>query len=185
MGVAFPTDENTGTLSRQDAHIERARRFLLAALPPPLVRNGEHIQLWDNYLEGTQLRLRKMRVPQTNQYFLELTQKTPLTAGLFDRHSVTVMPLSARGYNRLWPVFEKGGELRKNRYAFTYEGREYAVDVFLGAWWGLILAKTFFDTDEALANHLPPSFALREVTQDERFSGGHLPAYTLAQLLET
>jgi hypothetical protein len=101
MGLANPTTENTVITAGKYALIERERRFLLHELPPPLARNSEHIQIWDNYLEDTRLRLRKIRVPQTNEYRLKLTQKEPLTPGDFSRCHLTNIYLSAREYNRL------------------------------------------------------------------------------------
>lgn len=182
MGVAFPAPENTITDTAEAARLVHVRRFRLAVLPPPLVRNSEHRQLWDNYLPETNLRLRKIRTPATNQYRLELAQKTMLPAQFCTSHSVTLMPLTAKAYNQLWPVFEDGGELRKNRYAYAHDGREYALDVFLGHLWGLILAQTFFADDEAAAQFVPPAFLTHEVTHDERFRGENLPVQKLADL---
>lgn len=182
MGVAFPVSDNTIINAPQAAQLVRVRRFRLDVLPSSLARNSEHLQLWDNYLPATDLRLRKIRTPATNQYRLELAQKTVLSADSCACRTVTVMPLSARAYNQLWTIFQHGGELRKNRYIYTHDGRDYALDVFLGHLWGLILAQTFFPDEATAANFVPPDFLKHEVTHDARFSGENLPAQKLADL---
>jgi CYTH domain-containing protein len=56
------------------------------------------------------------------------------------------------------------------------------VDVFLGALYGLILAETDFDDDAEMDNFPKPSFASRDVTRDELFTGGHLAYTTIDEL---
>jgi CYTH domain-containing protein len=173
MGEAIPTIENTVIVeSGKYARIERERRFLLNEMPEPLTRASEHVQIWDNYITGTRLRLRKIRTPQTKEWRLKLTQKFAPAPIDFSRTTITNTYLSAYEYEVL-SVFE-GNEIRKNRYPFEYEGRKYSIDVFLGALWGLILAETEFDTDEEMHAFEPPSFVAREVTDDETFTGGRL-----------
>src|SRR3954466_12834957 len=75
MGKAIITDENSLRVESKYALIERERKFLLRELPEPLTRAGKHIQIWDNYITNTRLRLRKIRVPETRKYILKLTQK--------------------------------------------------------------------------------------------------------------
>jgi CYTH domain-containing protein len=184
MGVAYPTNENTiippdklGKYSR----IERERRFLLTELPVP--RNSPHTQIWDNYLLGTNLRLRKTRVPERDEYTLKLTKKQPLAPNDFSRCRITNTYLAADEYNRLAPLFATGREIRKNRYPFEFEGKKYGVDFFLGPLWGLILAEIEFSTDEEAESFAPPPFAAREVTQEVDFSGGRLCRLSVNDLL--
>lgn len=172
MGLAIPTIENTVVVEGKYARVERERRFVLRSLPEPLTRASEHVQIWDNYLTGTRLRLRKIRTPQTKQWTLKLTQKFAPAPPDFSRTVMTNTYLSAIEYEVL-SVFE-GNEIRKNRYPFEYEGRKYSIDVFLGAFWGLILAETEFETDEEMRLFVPPPFIVAEVTNDEAFTGGHL-----------
>ena len=58
-------------------------------------------------------------------------------------------------------------------------GTAMSVDEFQGDLLGLIMAEAEFDTPEALAAFPMPDFALREVTDDLRFTGGHLAAHGL------
>ena len=179
MGAAYPTLENTVIPASKYALVERERRFLLKELP--LERNSPHRQIWDNYLAGTQLRLRKMRVPERDEYTLKITKKDLLTADDFSRCHITNTYLSAAEYNLLTPLFT-GREIRKNRYPFEFEGRKYSLDFFLGPLWGLILAETEFASDEEMNALAPPSFAWREVTQEASFSGGRLCELTINDL---
>lgn len=154
------------------ACIERERRFLLRELPEGLTRASPHVQLWDNYITNTRLRLRKMRVPATKEYIWKLTQKLAPNREDLSHNIITNIYLSAAEYET-FSVFE-ANEIRKNRYPFEYEGRVYSVDVFLGALWGLMLAEIEFETDAEMNALALPTFALMEVTNDEMFTGARL-----------
>lgn len=158
------------------ARVERERRFLLRELPEGLTRASHHLQIWDNYITNTRLRLRKVRVPQTKEYTWKLTQKFAPAPPDFSRTIITNIYLTQYEYEVL-SVFE-GNEIRKNRYPFEYEGRAFSVDMFLGALWGLILAETSFDTDEEMDGFTMPPFAAFDVTNDEMFTGARLVELT-------
>ncbi len=181
MGEAIPTIENTVVaVESKYARTERERKFLLREMPEPLTRASEHVQIWDNYLTGTRLRLRKIRTPQTKKWTMKLTQKFAPAPPDFSRTIITNTYLSAYEYEVL-SVFE-GNEIRKNRYPFELDGRRYSIDVFLGALWGLILAETDFETDEEMAGFALPSFATADVTNEELFTGGRLVDLTIDDL---
>ncbi len=162
------------------ARVERERRFLLREMPPSLRVNDPHTQIFDNYITGTRLRLRKIRNPAAREWTWKLTQKFAPDAEDFSRTYITNIYLSQYEYEVL-SVFE-GNELRKNRYPFEHGGRRFSVDVFLGALHGLILLETEFDTDEEMRAFSPPPFAAREVTNDRLFAGGHLAFTTIDAL---
>ena len=168
------------TYSEKYARVERERRFLLRELPPGLTLQSEHLQITDNYLTGTRLRLRKSRVPRTNQWTLKLTQKFAPAPEDFSRTLITNLYLNEYEYEML-SVFE-GNELRKNRYPYEHEGRRYTIDVFLGDLRGLILAETEFESDEELDNFSAPPFAVRDVTVEEMFTGARLVELTAEQI---
>jgi CYTH domain-containing protein len=181
MGAAIPTTENTLNVeSFKYARIERERRFLLRDLPEGLTRASEHVQIWDNYITNTRLRLRKIRLPQTRQWITKLTQKFAPAPEDFSRTVITNTYLSAVEYEVL-SVFE-GNEIRKNRYPFEHEGRAYAIDLFLGELFGLVLAETSFETDEEMESFTPPPFAVMEVTNDMMFTGGSLAYLTADEI---
>jgi len=162
------------------ALIERERRFLLRDLPAPLTRASEHVQIWDNYITGTRLRLRRIRVPLTKERKWKLTQKYAPAPPDFSRTVITNIYLSPEEYEVL-SVFE-GNEIRKNRYPFEHEGRAYSIDIFLGALWGLVLAETSFETDEEMRGFAPPPFVVMDVTEDEMFTGAKLVELTADDL---
>jgi CYTH domain-containing protein len=160
--------------------VERERRFLLRELPPGLKVSDEHAQITDNYITGTRLRLRKSRWVSTNEWTLKLTQKHAPAPPDFSRTLITSIYLNEHEYETL-SVFE-GNELRKNRYHFEHEGRRYSVDVFLGELRGLVLAETDFDDDEEMDAFAPPSFAVADVSRNEKFTGARLVALTAEDL---
>ncbi|MDT4966007.1 MAG: hypothetical protein QOJ64_744 [Acidobacteriota bacterium] len=182
MGAAIPTSENTVLAEGKYSRVERERRFLLREMPAPLTRASEHVQIWDNYITGTRLRLRKVRTPQTKKWKLKLTQKYTPAPPDFSHTIVTNTYLSAYEYQVL-SVFE-GNEIRKNRHPFEYDGRMYGIDVFLGGLWGLILAEIEFESDEDMNSLVVPAFAVREVTNEPMFTGGELVNLTLEDIRE-
>ena len=181
MGVVSPSDMKLRAVAGgKYARVERERRYLLRELPPGLKLSDPHTQITDNYITGTRLRLRKVRVPETNEWTLKLTQKHAPAPPDFSRTLVTNIYLNAYEYEVL-SVFE-GNELRKNRYPYEHEGRDYSVDVFLGSLRGLVLAETDFDTDAEMDAFAPPAFAFMDVTRDETFTGARLVELTADEL---
>jgi CYTH domain-containing protein len=181
MGVVSPADMKLAAHGAgRYARVERERRYLLRGLPPGLKPSDPHTQITDNYVTGTRLRLRKVRVPETNEWTLKLTQKHAPQPPDFSRTLITNIYLSPYEYEVL-SVFE-GNELRKNRYPYEHEGRKYSVDVFLGLLRGLVLAETDFDTDEEMDSSPLPPFAALDVTREETFTGARLVELTAEDL---
>jgi CYTH domain-containing protein len=83
----------------------------------------------------------------------------------------------------LLSVFE-ANEIRKNRYAFEFEGRKFGVDMFLGDLFGLVLAEVSLATDEELDSFPKPPFALADVTNNLLFTGGRLAELTFEDVRE-
>jgi hypothetical protein len=110
--------------------------------------------------------------PRTNKWTVKFTQKFAPDPCDLSRTIVTNTYLNALEAEVL-SIFNSN-EIRKNRYKFKFEGREFAVDMFLGDLFGLVLAEVSFETDEELENFAQPPFALADVTNDELFSGGKL-----------
>ena len=180
MGVAKLTDENTIVPESKYARVERERRYLLADLPEGLTRADPHLQITDNYITGTRLRLRKVREPRTNKWVVKFTQKFAPDAQDLSRTIITNTYLNALEAETL-SVFD-ANEIRKNRYRFEFEGREFGVDMFLGDLFGLVLAEVSFETDEELDSFPKPPFALADVTNDPIFTGGSLCELTFAEV---
>ena len=57
-----------------------------------------------------------------------------------------------------------------------------AIDQFQGPLEGLVIAEVDFGPDGDPSSLSMPSFALAEVTDDERFTGAHLTMTTLSQV---
>jgi len=180
MGVAKLTDQNTIVPESKYARIERERRYLLQDLPEGLARTDPHLQITDNYITGTRLRIRKIRDPKTNKWTVKFTQKVPLKSNDLSRTLITNTYLNAIEAETL-SVFNSN-EIRKNRYYFDYEGRKFSVDMFFFELFGLVLAEVGFDNDEELANFPKPPFALADVTNEFAFSGGRLAELTFADV---
>jgi len=180
MGVAKLTDQNTIVPESKYARVERERRYLLQDLPEGMSRADHHLQITDNYITGTRLRLRKVRDPQTSKWVVKFTQKFAPDPHDFSRTTITNTYLNPIEADTLG-IFE-ANEIRKNRYHFEFEGRQFCVDMFLGDLFGLVLAEVSFDNDDELENFSPPPFALAEVTNNELFTGGRLSQLSFADL---
>src|SRR6185436_3901863 len=172
MGVAKLTDQNTVVPESKYARVERERRYLLQDLPEGLSRVDDHLQITDNYITGTRLRIRKVREPRSNKWVVKFTQKFAPDPADLSRTIITNTYLNAIEADTL-SIFNSN-EIRKNRYYFDYEGRKFSVDMFLGDLFGLVLAEVSFDSDEEMDRFATPSFAMADVTNIETFSGGRL-----------
>jgi CYTH domain-containing protein len=181
MGVAKLTDQNTVVPESKYALVERERRYLLRDLPEGITRADPHLQITDNYMTGSRLRLRKVREPRTNKWTVKLTQKIAPDPHDLSRTIITNTYLNALEAETLSTLFNSN-EIRKNRYPFEFDGRTFAVDMFLGDLFGLVLAEVSFETDEELVQFPKPPFALVDVTNDELFTGGKLCELTFSEV---
>lgn len=148
------------------ARIERERRFLLAHFPSDaaVVRVR---RIMDRYLDGTRLRLRQ-QIEEGSATIFKLAQKIPAPAAGAQQGFITNMYLREEEFRVLAQL--PGAEIRKTRYSVP----PFGVDVFEGEHHGLVLAEIEFDSaGEADALKIP-SFVVREVADDERFTGGRL-----------
>jgi len=180
MGLAKLTDQNTTVPDSKYARLERERRYLLPDLPEGLSRADHHLQITDNYITGTRLRLRKVRDPRTNKWIVKFTQKFAPNPKDLSRTVITNTYLNAIEADML-AIFA-ANEIRKNRYYFEFAGRQFSIDMFLGDLFGLVLAEVSFDDDEELDNFPRPPFALADVTNNEIFTGGRLSQLTFAEI---
>jgi CYTH domain-containing protein len=183
MGVAKLTDQNTVVPSESKyARVERERRYLLQDLPEGLSRADPHVQITDNYITGTRLRIRKIREPRTNKWTVKFTQKFAPDPQDFSRTIITNTYLNALEAETL-SMFD-ANEIRKNRYPFEYDGKKFSVDMFLGDLFGLVLAEASFETDQELEGFTKPPFAIADVTNNELFTGGRLCELTFEDVRE-
>ena len=159
---------------------ELRRVFLIQDLPEPLTRASSHLQIFDNYIEKTRLRLRSVRVPETKKWSWTLEHRFAPDENDLSIWKVAEMFLNEAEYH----VFEKfeGREIRKNRYFYELDGNQLELDVFIGKLWGLNTAKVVFESIEALQNFKIPSFAIREVTNNRFFINENLVGKSFADV---
>lgn len=151
---------------------ELFRLFLIEELPLPLNRSSAHIQLFDNYITETRLRLRSIRIPETKEWTYLLQQRFPAAQGELAKWKIAEIHLNEIEHTQL-ETFE-GNEIRKNRYFHEFDARPFAFDVYLGRLWGLNRARVDFHSDAELLDFRPPPFAIFEVTEDPFFDDANL-----------
>jgi CYTH domain-containing protein len=157
-------------MMNKTAQTELHRLFLLDGLPEPLTRSSSHLQIFDNYIEDTRLRLRSIRDPYTKAWARILQQRFSTV----DPGTTKMAEIYLNDSE--YAVFERfeGREIRKNRYFHEFDLVTFAFDVFLGDLWGLNIATVDFETHEELTGFEPPPFAVIEITGDPFFSGSQL-----------
>lgn len=151
---------------------EFRRTFLTEGLPEPVKPADTHLQIFDNYIPNTRMRLRSVRVPETKQWTRILEHRFP-----FDENDLTMWNVSQiyldEGEYEVFKGFE-GREIRKNRYFYEVDGKAVEIDIFLGDLWGLNIAKTVFENGDQLGAFGGIDFALKEVTRDPFFVNSNL-----------
>jgi CYTH domain-containing protein len=144
------------------ARVEREQRWLVGRFPPGTRRAAK---VTDRYLTGTRLRLR--RVEDVEGVTLKLGQKVRVVPSDPEVVKLTSLYLSVEEYRALAAL--PAAELRKTRSYLVTQGDVVAIDRFHGRLDGLVLAEAELEESE---DRLPmPSFAVRDVTKDDRFSG--------------
>lgn len=151
------------------ARYECERRWLLAGIPegaedPRLIR--------DLYVTGTRLRLR--HVGGQGYKLGHKVRPDPADPAVVAH---TSMYLDASEFGLLSSL--PGRSLAKVRRRLVMVGRVWAIDAFEGPLAGLVLAETEARVGDEVS---PPPLAVREVTGDERFTGGRLAGARLTDL---
>jgi CYTH domain-containing protein len=154
------------------AHIEREQRWLLRSVPPGATPLAD---IEDLYIEGTTLRLRRVTDVTTGEVVDKLAQKVRPEPTQPEVVMLTNLYLSRDEHALLSSL--PSHRLTKRRHRLHLDGRPYAVDEFGGPLEGLVLAETELDpADPRLA---APDFAVADVTDDDRYSGGGLARHGL------
>jgi CYTH domain-containing protein len=153
------------------AKLERERRFLLTEMPAQ-AKDPRLIE--DRYITGTRLRLR--RVEADSQVVYKFCQKVRPHDGDPSTVAITNIYLAEAEYERLCQL--PAAILRKTRRIWQIGHHTFAVDKFHGDLAGLLVAEIELpDLTQELP--LPAPFG-KDVTSDDRFSGGHLAHATPA-----
>jgi CYTH domain-containing protein len=158
------------------ARLEREQRWVLSGRPAGL---DDPVSIVDHYLTGTRLRLR--RVAGGGAVTYKLGQKVRARPEDPESVALTTIYLGEEEYAAVARL--GGAELSKTRWRWDGQ-RPIVVDVLAGPLEGLVLAEVELGADEP--RRPPPPLALRDVTADDRFSGGalaHLGAAGVERLL--
>ncbi len=155
-------------------HIERERRWICRRPGPERIVSSEDIV--DLYVTGSRLRLRSAHPRNNGPPMLRLTRKADVDPRTRLYSSIY---LSEEEFALLANILV-GARIEKTRHRlFSLEGVTLAVDEFYGPLQGLMLAEAEFPNQTALEAFATPKFAIREVTDDQRYTGGHLATHGL------
>jgi CYTH domain-containing protein len=152
------------------ARVERERRWLVAAGAAPHFPLPFSRRLLDRYLDCGRLRLRAMVDSDGRPPRYKLSKK--FASAALDAQPMVTIELTREEYDALLAL--PGHELVKVRRYDQVGGRQVAFDTFEGPLAGLVTCEIEADSAEELAQIEAPPYALREVTHDPLFAGGHL-----------
>jgi CYTH domain-containing protein len=150
------------------AWIERERRWLCHTVPRERVLRSEVLR--DLYVTGTQLRLREAKPLDGSSPLLRLGRKADVSPAV---RLLTSIYLSDEEF-RLLSTLPGKTLLKTRHYLGKVDGADLSVDEFGGRLSGLVMAEAEFASAAAMASYPMPGFAFREVTEDERYTGGRL-----------
>ena len=154
--------------------VERERRWLCRDVPRERVVLSESIT--DLYVTGSRLRLREARPLDGGPARLRLSRKADIDART---RLITSIYLPEDEFAVLAASLQ-GLRITKLRYRLqSPTGVVLSVDRFQGELDGLIMVEAEFGTLDLMAAFPAPDFACREVTDDLRYSGGHLVKHGL------
>ena len=160
-------------ISDKTYRTEFYRTFLIDALPEPLTPQSSHLQIFDNYIHETRLRLRSIRIPETKEWTHILQQRFPVDPTHRGEWKYSDIFLDEAEYGQFKPF--EGNEIRKNRYFHEYDGRMFAFDIYLGQQlWGLNRARVEFASLNDLADFEAPPWVVVEITNDAFFDDANL-----------
>ena len=159
---------------------ELHRAFLIQGLPEPLTRASSHLQIFDNYISNTRIRLRSVRNPDTREWNRILQQRIPAHENGVEVLKIAEIYLNDEEYAQ-FQIFE-GTEIRKNRYYHAYDVKTFSLDVYLGSLWGLNMARIEFENLDEMREFEPPPFLITEVTDNPFFAGESLVSKTFLEV---
>lgn len=161
---------DTEARSPKYAHVERERRFLVDPRLRPDLNGRPSILIEDRYIIGSRFRLRRMTDSVTGETTVKLTKKYDVADPL--ARPIVTSYLSEAEYLLLSTLPAR--PLVKRRYPIEVPEGQIGIDVFEGALAGLETAEIELATETMLQVFVPPSWAIADVSRDERFQGGKL-----------
>jgi CYTH domain-containing protein len=157
-------------------HPEVERKFLLATIPPGTTFSAD---ITDHYIPNTTLRLRRMQTE--HEVTFKLAQKLRVHPHETRVILHTNFYLSEAEYAFLASLLPSH-RLEKRRFRFHGGTIPMGIDQFQGPLEGLVIAEVDFGPNGDPSSLPMPSFALAEVTDDERFTGASLALTTRPQV---
>ncbi|HVQ94050.1 MAG TPA: hypothetical protein VMU51_23630 [Mycobacteriales bacterium] len=164
------------------ARIQRERRFLLPSLPRALA-HGVAAMIEERYIAGTGLTLRRTLTPggRSAGFGPPLTLSQRVRAGSQRSERIVLTDrLTADQYAALARL--PAQVLVWRRYLVELTGHQCGLDVFSGELKGLVLAEATFLAAEQSRAFPRPTYAVAEVTGDDRFSAWALVHTSAGQL---
>jgi CYTH domain-containing protein len=174
MDIDRQTAKALGFPKPEYMSVELERRWLCREVARGQVFRTEAIT--DLYVTGARLRLREARPTDGGAPMLRLSRKADV-----DPHTrlITSIYLPEEEFAILAAALP-GTRIKKFRHRLhSLPGVAMLVDEFQGNLAGLVMAEAEFKTRDLLTAFPNPNFAVREVTDDPRFSGGNLAKYGL------
>jgi CYTH domain-containing protein len=161
--------------------VEEERRFLLSE-PPTGLATTPFIRIFDHYLDGTRLRLRRIESPSGEVLGYKFGQKYRGVDQSNHQTMMTNIYLNDIEYRKLSQL---GGKLLvKRRFSYQHADLHYSIDIFEGPLDGLILAEIESQLSNVITDLPMPRFAIREVTDEPQFTGRSLAEMTEAEFQE-
>jgi len=158
------------------ACLEVEGKYLLNRIPDDLLDTSTGWLITDRYFPNTRIRLRHMKSSSGDVHIYKLTQKYRSEMQSAYETTVTNEYLSEAEYNYFAALEAK--ILKKKRYPYTLQNHSFSIDVFEGRHQGLILAEMEFENKAGAEEFVIPSFVLKDVTENQFFTGGYLVAMT-------
>lgn len=157
------------------------RRFLARGLPGGISPADAHVQVFEDHMEASDLRLRKFRDPKNDEihYILEKSYLSDLP---LENTENSRIELSLSDYKRFCEI--SGGQIRFNRYEYQYRGYDTFYDIYLGDLWGLNTATVGFANEADRNSFSVPEIFLKEITGVKFFDGKNLVGKSLADVSE-
>ncbi len=151
------------------AKLENERRWLIPSSFTSSLRQLPYETIHDVYLSCGRLRLRAITDSETGDLQFKLCKKYGSVSVMAE--PIVNIYLSAEEHAAFLAL--PGNKLSKKRYKKTIDGNQYAFDVYEGALSGLVICEVEADS-EALLREVPaPQFAIKEVTGNPTYNGGH------------
>ena len=154
------------------ARIEYERRFLFRRLPEAIDPLSGYTQIFDRYIKGANLRLRRMTGPDGQVLERKFGKKFRLHEMPPEQTVMTNLYLDEAEYQQLTTLPAR--TLTKKRYPYESGGQRFSLDVFDGALAGLVLGEIEKEDPAILQAVSLPAGCLQEVTADDFFTGGSL-----------